>query len=110
GAAYAAVESDRAGQRLRRDECHTRAAALVQARGDRARRFWQGRKLCRAPDRSLVEAVSRLGNREDRRDGRTDAMAAVACAATSENAPARAQLVRPLAQAAWSFAREAGAR
>ncbi|HEX9320682.1 MAG TPA: phosphotransferase family protein [Xanthobacteraceae bacterium] len=30
--------------------------------------------------------------------------------ATSENAPARAQLVRPLAQAAWAFAREAGAR
>src|SRR5947208_16460883 len=30
--------------------------------------------------------------------------------ATSENAPARAQLVRPLAQTAWAFAREAGAR
>ncbi len=30
--------------------------------------------------------------------------------ATSENAPARAQLVRPLAQAAWAFAQEAGAR
>jgi aminoglycoside phosphotransferase (APT) family kinase protein len=30
--------------------------------------------------------------------------------ATNENAPARAQLVRPLAQTAWSSAREAGAR
>ena len=30
--------------------------------------------------------------------------------ATSENAPARAQMVRPLAQAAWSFAQETGAR
>jgi aminoglycoside phosphotransferase (APT) family kinase protein len=29
--------------------------------------------------------------------------------ATSENAPARAAMVRPLAQAAWAFAREAGA-
>src|SRR5438067_10427956 len=30
--------------------------------------------------------------------------------ATNENAPARAQLVRPLAQTAWASAREAGAR
>jgi aminoglycoside phosphotransferase (APT) family kinase protein len=30
--------------------------------------------------------------------------------ATSENAPARAQMVRPLAAKAWSFARDAGAR
>ena len=30
--------------------------------------------------------------------------------ATNENAPARAQMVRPLAQKAWSFARDAGAR
>ena len=30
--------------------------------------------------------------------------------ATNENAPARAQLVRPLAETAWAFAREAGAR
>ena len=30
--------------------------------------------------------------------------------ATSENAPARAQLVRPLAQTAWASARETGAR
>jgi aminoglycoside phosphotransferase (APT) family kinase protein len=29
--------------------------------------------------------------------------------ATNENAPARAQLVRPLAQTAWAFARQAGA-
>jgi aminoglycoside phosphotransferase (APT) family kinase protein len=30
--------------------------------------------------------------------------------ATNENAPARAQLVRPLSAKAWEFAREAGAR
>jgi aminoglycoside phosphotransferase (APT) family kinase protein len=30
--------------------------------------------------------------------------------ATNENAPARAQLVRPLAERAWAFARQAGAR
>ncbi|MGA2124954.1 MAG: phosphotransferase family protein, partial [Xanthobacteraceae bacterium] len=30
--------------------------------------------------------------------------------ATNENAPARAQMVRPLSAKAWSFAREAGAR
>ena len=30
--------------------------------------------------------------------------------ATNENAPARAQLVRPLAEQAWAFARQAGAR
>src|SRR5256714_498392 len=30
--------------------------------------------------------------------------------ATSEHAPARAQMVRPLAAKAWAFAREAGAR
>jgi aminoglycoside phosphotransferase (APT) family kinase protein len=30
--------------------------------------------------------------------------------ATNENAPARAQMVRPLAAEAWSFARQAGAR
>src|SRR3954449_10646880 len=30
--------------------------------------------------------------------------------ATNENAPARAQMVRPLAQTAWDFAREAGAK
>jgi hypothetical protein len=29
--------------------------------------------------------------------------------ATNENAPARAQLVRPLSAKAWSFARDAGA-
>ena len=29
--------------------------------------------------------------------------------ATSEHAPAQAQMVRPLAQTAWRFAREAGA-
>jgi aminoglycoside phosphotransferase (APT) family kinase protein len=29
--------------------------------------------------------------------------------ATSENAPARAQMVRPLAEAGWRFAKEAGA-
>ena len=29
--------------------------------------------------------------------------------ATNENAPARAQMVRPLAATAWEFAREAGA-
>ena len=29
--------------------------------------------------------------------------------ATNENAPARAQMVRPLAETAWEFAREAGA-
>ena len=30
--------------------------------------------------------------------------------ATSEHAPAKAQMVRPLAETAWRFAREAGAR
>ena len=30
--------------------------------------------------------------------------------ATNENAPARAQMVRPLATTAWEFAREAGAK
>jgi hypothetical protein len=30
--------------------------------------------------------------------------------ATNENAPARAQMVRPLATTAWEFARQAGAR
>ena len=30
--------------------------------------------------------------------------------ATNENAPARAQMVRPLAATAWEFARQAGAR
>jgi hypothetical protein len=30
--------------------------------------------------------------------------------ATNENAPARAQLVRPLSERAWAFAQQAGAR
>ncbi len=30
--------------------------------------------------------------------------------ATNEHAPAKAQMVRPLAETAWRFAREAGAR
>ena len=47
---------------------------------------------------SLAFATAALGS--EVRDG----------TATSENAPARAQLVRPLAQTAWASARETGAR
>ena len=48
----------------------TIANLILQSRADRPRRFRQRRELCGAPGRPLVEAVSRLRNRKDRRDGR----------------------------------------
>ena len=50
---------------------------------DRPGRFRPRRKLCRAPGRALVEAVSRLGNRKDRRHGAADRMAAQAHSAAA---------------------------
>ena len=49
--------------------------------GDRACRLRPRRELRRAPGRPLVEAVPRLRDREDRRDGAADGMAAGAPAA-----------------------------
>ena len=52
-----------------------------RSRRDRACRLRPRRELRRAPGRPLVEAVSRLGDREDRRDGAHHGVAAGASAA-----------------------------
>ena len=54
------------------------AAAFIRSGRHRAVGFRQGRKLCRAPDRALVEAISRLADRADRGDGSPDGLAAAA--------------------------------
>ena len=48
----------------------------VRSGGDRTCRFRQWRELRRAPGRALVEAISRFGNRNDRRHGAADRMVA----------------------------------
>ena len=57
---------------LRRDERDAGAAAYVRSGGNRPWRFRQRRELRRAPGRALVEAIPRLGDRKDRRDGAAD--------------------------------------
>ena len=50
---------------------------------DRSCRLWPRRKLCSAANRALVEAIPRLGNREDRGHGAADRVAAGASAAAA---------------------------
>ena len=81
GAADAGIEPGRARRGLQRHERHHRAAASFRSGGYRLGRFRARRKLRRAPDRALVEAIPRLGDREDRRHGAADRMAAEAYSA-----------------------------
>ena len=75
------AHAGRARGGLRRDERHPGAAAFVRSGGDRACRFRPRRELRGAPGRALVEAVPRLRDREHRRDGAADRLAAGAPAA-----------------------------
>ena len=63
------------------------AAAFLRALRDRALGLRQGRELRRAPGRPLVEAIPRLRDREDRRDGAHHGVAAGASAAARAGAP-----------------------
>ncbi len=76
GAADAGVQSGRARGRLRRHERDHRAAAHVRSGRDRPVRLRPRRKLCGAPGRALVEAISRLGDPIDRGHGAPDRLAA----------------------------------
>ena len=73
----AARHEPRAARRdLRRDEPRHRRAAQRRCRGRRPRRLRQAGQLLRAPDRTLEQAVRRVGHRDDRFDGRPDELAA----------------------------------
>ena len=72
----AGIESARARGDLRRDGRDPGAAALLRSGGPRAFRLRPRRELRRPPGRSLVEAVPRLADAADRRDGAADRMAA----------------------------------
>ena len=76
GTADAGLKSCRARGGLRRHERDHRAAARVRAGANRPVRFRPRRKLCHAPGRALVEAISVFRDRKDRRHGAADRMAA----------------------------------
>src|SRR6185369_4702320 len=71
----------------RRDGGDLGAPALLRSGGPGTFRLWPRRELCRAPGRSLVEAVPRLTDAADRRDGAADRMVADAHPAIRSGAP-----------------------
>src|SRR5262249_21171625 len=74
--AHAGVEPEGARRGLSRHERCLGAPAPVRSGGDRAFRFRPRRELRRAPGRPLVQTIPRLGDREGRRHGAADGMAA----------------------------------
>ena len=83
----AGIEPARARVDLRRDGGDARAAALLRSGGPRAFGLRPRRELRRPPGRPLVEAVPRLADAADRRDGAADRMAAGAHPAVRPGAP-----------------------